>query len=71
VSTQPWDVEVTEPEDATDVTVTPDPPITGDEAVDKVVAEVAQALHRPLEEQVAVIDAAHRTLQDRLADVEG
>lgn len=49
----------------------PEPPLTGDDAVDRAVAEVAQAVIRPLEDQVAVIDAAHRTLQDRLADVEG
>jgi hypothetical protein len=49
----------------------PEPPLTGDQAVDHAVAEVARAVVRPLEDQVAVIDAAHRTLQDRLADVEG
>ena len=49
----------------------PEPPVTGDDAVDHAVAQLAQAVHRPLEDQVAVIDAAHRTLQDRLADVEG
>jgi len=49
----------------------PEPPVTGDDAVDHAVAEVARSVERPLEDQVAVIDAAHRTLQDRLADVEG
>lgn len=49
----------------------PDPPLTGDPGVDQVLAAVAQAVHGPLEEQLAVYDIAHRTLQDRLADVEG
>ena len=49
----------------------PEPPVTGDDAVDHAVAQLAQAVHRSLEDQVGVIDAAHRTLQDRLADVEG
>ena len=49
----------------------PDPPRTGDAAVDEVIEAVAHAVRGPLEEQVAVYDAAHRTLQDRLADVEG
>ncbi len=48
----------------------PDPPLTGDPGVDQVLAAVAQAVHGPLEEQLAVYDIAHRTLQDRLADVE-
>jgi hypothetical protein len=49
----------------------PDPPRTGDAEVDAAVVAVAEAVSSPLEEQVAVYEAAHRTLQDRLADVEG
>jgi hypothetical protein len=49
----------------------PDPPRTGDPAVDEVIDAVARAVGGPLEEQLAVYDAAYRTLQDRLADVEG
>jgi hypothetical protein len=60
-----------DPGDPGDSAWLPEPPVTGDDAVDHAVAQLAQAVHRPLEDQVAVIDAAHRTLQDRLADVEG
>jgi hypothetical protein len=49
----------------------PEPPRTGDHAVDEVLVAVALAVTGPLEEQLAVFDAAHRTLQGRLADVEG
>ena len=49
----------------------PDPPETGDPDVDSAINAVAAAMDGPLEEQVAVYEAAHRTLQDRLADVEG
>lgn len=49
----------------------PDPPRTGDTAVDEVIDAVARAVSGPLEEQLAVYDTAYRTLQDRLADVEG
>jgi hypothetical protein len=49
----------------------PDPPETGDVAVDEAINAVAAAISGPLEEQLSVYDAAHRTLQDRLADVEG
>jgi hypothetical protein len=49
----------------------PDPPVTGDPAVDEVVAALARAVTAPLEEQLTGYDSAYRTLQDRLADVEG
>jgi hypothetical protein len=50
----------------------PDPPQTGDPDVDMAIAAVAQAVvGGSLEEQLVAYDAAHRTLQDRLADVEG
>jgi hypothetical protein len=61
---------VTEPEPEP-VPDYPDPPRTGDTAVDQVLDAVARAVGGPLEEQLAVYDTAHRTLQDRLADVEG
>ena len=49
----------------------PDPPRTGDAEVDEAIEGLAQAIHGPLEEQLTAFDAAHRTLQARLADVEG
>jgi hypothetical protein len=49
----------------------PDPPLTGDPAVDDATAAVARAVGEPLATLVNVIEAAHRVLQDRLADVEG
>jgi hypothetical protein len=49
----------------------PDPPHTGDAAVDAAVERLSRVATEPLEEQLAVYDAVHRTLQDRLADVEG
>ena len=49
----------------------PDPPQTGDVDVDTAINAVAAAMDGPLEEQLAVYEAAHRTLQERLADVEG
>jgi hypothetical protein len=48
----------------------PQPPVTGDPAVDDAVARVAEAARQPLDHQVGVYDAVHRALQDRLADVE-
>ena len=48
----------------------PEPPVTGDQAVDQATASVARALYEPLELQVQGYERAHRTLQDRLADVE-
>jgi hypothetical protein len=48
----------------------PEPPQSGDDAVDQVTAELARAMRAPLEEQLAAFERTHRTLQDRLADVE-
>jgi hypothetical protein len=62
------EVEVAE---ATPVIEFPDPPQTGDAEVDEAITAVAVAVQGPLEDQLAVYEAAHRTLQDRLADVEG
>ena len=53
-----------------DVTV-PEPPVTADAAVNEAVSRLAARAQAPLEEQVAAFDAVHRTLQDRLADVDG
>jgi hypothetical protein len=47
------------------------PPATGDEAVDEATAEVAASFGETLEVRLAAYERAHRTLQDRLADVEG
>ena len=52
-------------------TLVAQPPVTGDAAVDAALADLATAAAGPLEEQVVAFDAVHRTLQDRLADVEG
>jgi hypothetical protein len=49
----------------------PEPPRTGDPAVDEVIDAVARAVRGPLEVQLAAYETAHRTLQARLADVEG
>ena len=49
----------------------PPPPRTGDEAVDQATEEVAATGSEPLETRLAAYERAHRTLQDRLADVEG
>jgi hypothetical protein len=49
----------------------PEPPDSGDAAVDELTAAAAAAVSDTLEEQVAAYERAHRTLQDRLADVEG
>ena len=48
-----------------------EPPVTEDAAVDEAVARLSASANAPLEEQVAAFDAVHRTLQDRLADVDG
>jgi hypothetical protein len=49
----------------------PPPPVTGDDAVDAATAEVGDTAGDPLEARLAAYERAHRTLQDRLADVEG
>jgi hypothetical protein len=48
----------------------PEPPATGDQAVDAVVAALAAVVAEPLEGRLGVLEQVHRTLQDRLADVE-
>ena len=47
------------------------PPVTGDATVDEATAEVAATSGEALESRLAAYERAHRTLQDRLADVEG
>jgi hypothetical protein len=49
----------------------PSPPMSGDEDVDALLAQLAAHAAVPLEEQLPILEAVHRTLQDRLADVEG
>jgi hypothetical protein len=49
----------------------PEPPLTGDGAVDDAVRLLDGVTELPVEEQPAVYDVVHRTLQDRLADVDG
>ena len=46
------------------------PPETGDKAVDAAIAALAEVAAQPLEERLGVLEHVHRTLQDRLADVE-
>lgn len=48
-----------------------EPPQTGDPALDEMLRALAQASEIPLEDQLPVIEAVHRGLQDRLADVDG
>jgi hypothetical protein len=48
----------------------PEPPGTGDEAVDAVVAALAAVVAEPLEDRLGVLEKVHQTLQDRLTDVE-
>ena len=48
----------------------PEPPVTGDPAVDDAVRRVAEVIGQPLDVEVTAYDAVHRALQDRLADVE-
>jgi len=45
-------------------------PATGDPGLDEALRELALASAISLEDQLPVIEAVHRTLQDRLADVE-
>lgn len=47
------------------------PPETGDSVIDEMLRSLATGGHLPPEEQVPMIEAVHRGLQDRLADVEG
>jgi hypothetical protein len=44
---------------------------TGDDAVDEALTRLAGLDRAPLAEHVAVFDAVHAALQDRLADTEG
>jgi hypothetical protein len=62
---------VDDPVEAAEQDLRPEPEPTGDPAVDEAMASLAAAAGEPLEHQLAVFDAVHRTLQDRLADVEG
>jgi hypothetical protein len=45
-------------------------PATGDDSVDAALAALAGVLDEPVETRLAVLERVHRTLQDRLADVE-
>jgi hypothetical protein len=49
----------------------PVPPVTGDSVVDEAVAQLQYVTALPVDEQPLVYDSVHRSLQDRLADVEG
>lgn len=48
----------------------PEPPVTGDRAVDEAMELVSDAFGADLDFQLEAYESAHRTLQDRLADVE-
>jgi hypothetical protein len=60
----------TDPQAGDEPFAVPEPPVTGDPAVDGATQRVAETAGQPLDDQVAAYDAVHRTLQDRLADVE-
>ena len=47
-----------------------EPPRTGDAGVDEATRMLGDVLDEPLETRLAVLERVHRTLQDRLADVE-
>lgn len=47
------------------------PEPTGDPVLDEMLQSLAASAQLPLEDQVPVIEAVHRGLQDRLTDVEG
>ena len=49
----------------------PPPPHTGDDLVDAALESLSGVAEQPLLDQLTVYDRVHRTLQDRLADVEG
>lgn len=50
---------------------TQDRSATGDDAVDEALTRLATLDGAPLAQHVAVFDAVHAALQDRLADTEG
>ncbi|PVU81571.1 hypothetical protein DDP54_14650 [Cellulomonas sp. WB94] len=56
---------------ATAVTPLHDRSATGDDAVDEALTRLATLDGAPLAQHVAVFDAVHAALQDRLADTEG
>ena len=49
----------------------PVPPPTGDETVDAALAELTSATQEPVADQVEAYVGAHRSMQDRLADLDG
>jgi hypothetical protein len=46
------------------------PPVTGDRAVDEAMELISDTFGAELDQQLEAYEAAHQTLQDRLADVE-
>ncbi len=52
------------------ISAVPRPPVTGDRAVDEAMELVSDAFGAELDFQLEAYEAAHQTLQDRLADVE-
>jgi hypothetical protein len=48
----------------------PKPPVTGDQAVDEAMELISDTFGAELDLQLEAYEAAHQTLQDRLADVE-
>ena len=49
----------------------PTPPPTGDDTVDAAMAELTNATTAPVADQVEAYVGAHRSMQDRLADLDG
>ena len=56
---------------ASNAATLPELPATGDPAVDDAVGRLTELTAVPLDEHPAVYERVHRTLTDRLADVEG
>jgi len=60
-----------EPDGQFDAPELPEPPYTGEPGVDEALTRLASVTGATLEEQLPVLESVHRTLQDRLADVDG
>ena len=56
------------PDETRDV---PEPPVTGDEAVDEAMARLAEAQPRSFAERIEAAEHAHRSLQSRLGGLGG
>ena len=57
--------------DETDVDAAPTPPVTGDEAVDDAMVQLAEAQAGSFQERIDAGEHAHRSLQSRLGGLGG